>query len=446
MAKNQTCGDGFKFRNVWCGLNSSSELTILPDDKCESSIPLSRVPCSIPCKTDCIYASWSAWSACSQSCLDPSEGSTQPVQIRSRVLLNKEDSLTCNKNEYYRSCFPPLCSLLSETSIDPVESDCIYSDWSSWTRCPTSCEESGLKNLGENIRSRTRSVLGQGLNKTCVEQTQNLKSCPAPSCTTFSWTTQEWSSCRRIHRDPLVDDPDGICYKGTKTRTISCLNSRGESSYQCPEDRKPAESMSCTISCRQSAELSDWSNWSDCNCVKNQQGLKTRRRRITKQASEPKISDYNQTLYEETFCNCTKPTLKIGPWSKCLIISGGNPTNVCKGIQYRTINCIESELGQEVSLFKCIGENTTVLPSRMQECLGLCEANEQASRFYKLNNLVQKNNIEITIPTQGPPVTSTITKDISGYSDCFPIAGNCGEGRRRGSNDCFEIKLKKSGT
>lgn len=335
VAVNQTCGDGFKFRNVWCGLNSSSKITILADDKCESAAPLSRVPCSIPCKTECTYSSWSRWTPCSQTCLDASQEEDFPVQTRSRILLNKEDFLGCPNTERYRSCFPPLCSLLKKTSDIPSISDCVYSNWSSWSRCQTSC---GQNDLQESIRSRTRSVLGQGSNTTCVTQTQNLKSCPAPSCNTFSWVTGEWSECKRIHRDPLVDDPDGICYKGTKTRTARCLTSRGEATYECPKSTKPAESISCVIRCRQAVELSEWSNWSDCNCAGNQQGIRTRRRRIRKEASEPRKSDYDNILYEETVCDCTRPLLKIGTWSKCFILTGGNSNNVCKGLQYRQVS------------------------------------------------------------------------------------------------------------
>ena len=334
MANNQTCGDGYKFRNVWCGLNSSSEITILADDKCESAVPLSRVPCSIPCQTDCTYSSWSIWSPCSKSCLDPSKDGDSPVQTRSRILLNKEDFLVCPNTERYRSCFPPLCSLLLETADLPSYSDCVYSNWNSWSRCSTSC---GQNDLQESIRSRTRSVLGQGSNTTCVTQTQNLKSCPAPSCNTFSWSTGEWSQCKRIHRDPLVDDPDGICYKGMKTRVARCLSSRGETTYECPKSTKPVESMSCTISCKQAVELSEWSNWSDCNCSQNQQGVRTRRRRIRKEASEPKRSDYENIISAESICYCTRPVLKVGTWSKCFILTGGNSNNVCKGLKYRRV-------------------------------------------------------------------------------------------------------------
>jgi hypothetical protein len=104
---------------------------------------------------------------------------------------------------------------------------------------------------------------------------------------------------------------------------------------------------------------------------------------------------------------------------------------------FRTISCMNSALGKETSLFNCIGQNNTVMPSRMQECLELCPPNEQAIRFFKLNKLEQKNNIEITIPTEGPPQTSTITKNISGYSECFPLSGNCGEGRKHVARGCF---------
>ncbi len=73
----------------------------------------------------------------------------------------------------------------------------------------------------------------------------------------------------------------------------------------------------------------------------------------------------------------------------------------------------------------------------MQECLELCPPNEQAIRFFKLNKLEQKNNIAITIPTQGPPQISTITKNVSEYSDCYPLSGNCGEGRKHVARGCF---------
>ena len=90
-----------------------------------------------------------------------------------------------------------------------------------------------------------------------------------------------------------MDQSDGVCFRGSKTRPVNCLDQSGNLSMSsCPKSTKPIFKMACFIKeifrnfksrqninrkilhgnlsktkkCARNCELSSWSEWLSCTC------------------------------------------------------------------------------------------------------------------------------------------------------------------------------------
>ena len=98
------------------------------------------------------------------------------------------------------------------------------------------------------------------------------------------------------------------------------------------------------------------------------------------------------------------------------------------GIQYRTAKCIiPGDQGVTLTTSECI-KGTQSLPMTVRKCINYCPLSVITQRFFKMYKLENRNNIQITIPTAGPPLSETDAATVGNPSSCFPNDGECGLG------------------
>ncbi|EDV21976.1 uncharacterized protein TRIADDRAFT_59504 [Trichoplax adhaerens] len=430
LNNGSSCGHGGRTRKVYC---IDSNQSPIPKRLCEALImqPVNVEPCQISCSNQCGYSMWSEWSSCSQTC---SRGSRR----RTRYLLRDISGLDCTDtvqaeacivnscHKYYWTvspwtrCVPssPICgqgvqfraincqrsdgvvvgsSLCSNNNLPtmrdcnvPCNTDCILSEWSSWSSCSASC---GLN--GTITRQRYILYNATGNGRPCPQHQHLLQSlpCNVKPCFNYRITRGHWSRCTTVGSE---------CGHGKRYRTIRCIRNDGlevDTSKCIATLIKANENKigfnvkestldigtkeDCYISCKGDCVLTTWSNYSpchyDCN-QKNGNGYRVRARQIIHQANAGGLPCPNN-LVEVTRClpseaTCAQFIWRTGKWS----IQSGN----------REIWCVDSSTGKNVT-----GCNKLTMPPDNIQCQPECSNANQECRdgrcvcivgFQRINN------------------------------------------------------------
>jgi hypothetical protein len=157
------------------------------------------------CPVNCEVGDWGGWGQCSASC-------GHGLQLRTRKITTAQScsGAACPVLKEFQSCEAPSC---------PV--DCVVSDWSYWTLCP-SCAVGGVGNVSERFRTILRQPSGGGVG--CPTERYQSKSCPNlpcdRDCTVDLWG--QWSGCSVRFGD------------GFKSRTRTTQQTKVGQGMDCP--------------------------------------------------------------------------------------------------------------------------------------------------------------------------------------------------------------------
>jgi len=205
------------------------------------------------CPVHCQWDDWAAWSSCSSTCGEGSQGRTRKVGVEADY-----GGLTCTGNtQQSRGCSDRPC---------PVH--CAWKDWVEWTSCSSSC--------GQGQHSRTRSIGIQPNygGEPCKDSAAETKECAdLPVCPVdCEWDTWiDWQDCSKS------------CGEGVSKRTRirkQYASGGGHVCWGTDEDQQACKSDPCPIDCA----LGDWSHWGSCSKTCGDDGVHPRTRGIKSKA------------------------------------------------------------------------------------------------------------------------------------------------------------------
>ncbi|XP_072556633.1 thrombospondin type-1 domain-containing protein 7B-like isoform X1 [Paramormyrops kingsleyae] len=315
------CGSGVKVRSKWL-----REKPFNGGRPCPKLDLKNQVYEAVPCYSECSQYTWAPepWSACAVNMVDTPSSCGEGVQSRKVRCVRKDtvgdavDSSLCDPEEA-----PPS----GQTCFVPCPEDCVMSQWSQWSSCPSPCEQSV-------VRTRQRQTLRlPQTGSTCPEESQADRCVLNSTCFNYHYNLSDWSTC-------LLSE-SAICGQGVKVRQLDCVRSDGavlELSV-CEELLLPAEwqlTMACVVDCPVNCLLSEWTPWSSCSITCGFQGQMVRSRGVMQQAHEqgrPCPSQLSQT----------KPcpirpcyTWLLGDWSSCWV----EGAQCGEGVRERNLTCV----------------------------------------------------------------------------------------------------------
>uniref|UniRef100_A0A7S4GQJ7 Spondin-like TSP1 domain-containing protein n=1 Tax=Oxyrrhis marina TaxID=2969 RepID=A0A7S4GQJ7_OXYMA len=254
----------------------------------------------------CVFAGWTAWSGCSQSC-----GGGQT--FRTRTILQHAEGAGdgCNGGlENSRPCNTEQC---------PGARDCVLGDWSQWSKCSQPC--------GGGQRVRTRQIsqdAAHGGNPCPEAQMRQVAPCGKEPCAGSSepkdcdwseWT--EWSGCSRS------------CSGGRQYRSHRPLFNQRNGGKPCEgvyQDFRQCNSQPCrgaVVDC----EFGDWTEWGQCSARCN--GHMEHVRTIRTYPSQGGLP-CKGAVRETTPCNVDVDACKdLVPVSRDCALSDWSPWSVC---------------------------------------------------------------------------------------------------------------------
>ena len=318
---SSTCGPGFRTRDVTCRRDGDNQT--VADGVCSATLLTARpsdvLNCNIPCKDECEFGTWTAFSDCSLTCGVGSKSRTRGVQFKNSTLSPAERNQTCPHikanqlierdpcNDFpcleygwvaseWLTCIPAKnvdscgdgfqerhvnCETLTDhvfVSLQlcfsigvapnrtrscrvPCPVDCVLESWSAWRVCNGLCDSHGL---GYETRTRNILVAPAHGGRPCLELEQRR-----PCISDCKWDIGAWGEC-------VLDDRSLSCGDGKRNRSVTCLvNGVLVNFSRClvlgdkpsPINRLPGKPISeeaCRTPCSNDCVVTEWSEWSNC--------------------------------------------------------------------------------------------------------------------------------------------------------------------------------------
>ncbi|XP_071486334.1 thrombospondin type-1 domain-containing protein 7A-like [Diadema antillarum] len=368
------CGNGRQNRGALCERNDGTQVADLfcLAGETDQVLPTETRACKVQCSVDCEVTIWSNWSSCSEPCGQGERTRTRtstvsPIQGGRACPLLAETQMcferSCDQLEWdlseWNPCVPTdlqtncgtgkqtrtvtcpagndaLCQQRAPKPADsqscplPCQGDCVFSEWSAFTTCSSPCS-SGQK-------SRTRIVVRPNAElQPCLPLRQTVP-CTEVDCAgaTYRLRLGEWSQCRAVVGD---------CGRGTRHRTLNCVNLAGEivGMDQCQHENVTTHE-SCLVECPVDCQLGEFTPWSECSQTCGTSGIVVRTRKIvTHSSGTGRRCQEVHNLNETKPCN-VKPCYTYrwfrGNWSSCQFDS---KAGCGVGEQTRLVECQRSD-------------------------------------------------------------------------------------------------------
>ncbi|XP_075922309.1 thrombospondin type-1 domain-containing protein 7A isoform X2 [Petromyzon marinus] len=405
----------------------------------QRSLDVGRL-CDLPCPAECPVSAWTAWGPCvPESCEEPQ--SKKGFMLRERKVLlppftsasspysvsslsaresglggcpHLVEAIPCEDARCHRwhvaevsicipgntkcgtgtqfqrvVCYdrhgaeagPELCGdpgfPTQLSCLVPCPSDCVLSEWTTWSPCSHTCSS---KNA-EGKQSRTRSILafsGDG-GQDCPGEPglQEWRPCNEYACTVYHWQAGPWGPCaeepslgvqQNATEGAAASTGETACAPGVQTRKVICVrvNVGQVSAKKCPENLRPDPVRRCLVLCRKDCVVTPYSDWTPCSLTCLHEGMlpaRQSRYRMVVQRAANGGRECPDALYEERPCDvppCPKYRWKTHKWRRCQLVpdslrhSGdgaggthvGTPERCGPGLQIRALTCRREDGGQ----------------------------------------------------------------------------------------------------
>ncbi|CAD5124181.1 DgyrCDS12479 [Dimorphilus gyrociliatus] len=416
------CGNGLQTRSILC-VRASDEHPVLKKS-CKSIEPVHVKLCKVECIDDCILSSWSTWGPCRGSCGIKlrhrqhsryqkrvrnviREGINCPHRIETRPckdtrcyswkVLFEDECKASDRNEHGERCgfgyrnrtiqcvdsmgliaisrdrcqlSPPPTTVTCQV---PCNNDCVFSNWSEWSKCDDSCSNS----YRPTLRQRTREILSfsSANGKKCPSHLlQEKKECES-KCRTYRWRVNQWKKCI-----PL--DKTRLCGEGYQTRNAYCENDLNEKLTEkgaarlCVQELRPVLQQNCTIPCPKDCLVSKFTMWTKCSltCRSSRDRRLALQYRFKIVLQPPTLGGkrcskvMNETQVCRNVPNCEDYRWVTSDFSKCLFPHGHVKCGL--GLRTRKVEC-KSRSGGLRSDAVCKKELGPA-PSRTESCFIHC--------------------------------------------------------------------------
>ncbi|XP_026533553.1 thrombospondin type-1 domain-containing protein 7A isoform X1 [Notechis scutatus] len=431
----ETCGPGLQARAITCRKQDGSQADIGECLKYAGPLPPLTQLCQIPCQDDCLFTTWSKFSACGvdcgsvrtrkrlligkskkkEKCKNPQlyplietqfcqcdKYNAQPVGNWSDCILpeGKVDILMgmkvqgdikeCGQGYRYQAmaCYDQSSRLvetsrcnshgyIEEACIIPCPSDCKLSEWSNWSRCSKSCG-SGVKVRSKWLREKPYNGGRPCPKLDHVNQAQVYEVVPCHSdCGQYIGVTEPWSVCKVTNVD-LKEN----CGVGVQTRKVRCMQNTVDGpsdiveDYLCDQEEMPIGARKCILPCPEDCVISEWGKWSRCSLPCNGSSVRERSAKILRLPQEGKACP---STVETEPCdlnkNCYHYDYNVTDWSTCQL----SEKAVCGiGIKTRMLDCVRSD-GKSVDLLYCDKLGLEKAWNMNTSCMVECPVNCQLS-------------------------------------------------------------------
>jgi hypothetical protein len=192
------------------------------------------IPCATDyCPIDCVWNSWTGWSACSEFC-----GPGEQTRVRQRLVVDEYGGAPCDGEE----------TDARECNVRPCPIDGKWTQWTEWGDCDQECGP------GKSKRSRTIEIQPQFGGKPLEGPMEGDKDCdlgPCPvDCEISDW--QKSGICSLT------------CGGGSQKYTRTILQEAQHGGANCPDTLsrvEPCNEEGCPVDC----VLTDWVEDGDCS-------------------------------------------------------------------------------------------------------------------------------------------------------------------------------------